>query len=95
MGANKRSGRIAALVELVVCQLGLLFFGFLCFQFFGDPSQLLKGTGFEDLPKSWQMILGRVLLLAVIGEGVYFSIRSILNLSRALESRNQRDDSPS
>src|SRR5438445_13420002 len=84
--ANNRSGRLATFVELVVCQLGLLIFGFLCFRFFSDPSELLRETGFEDLPKAWQIILGRALLSVLVCGGAFLSIRSVLRFSRAAKA---------
>jgi len=92
VSANNISGALASFVELVFCQLGLLVFGFLCFKFFGNPSELLKETGFEDLPLSSQMILGRVLLSVLICGGLFLSVRSILNFSRAVRARRLRAD---
>ena len=92
MSVNKKSGCIWAFIEMVVCQLGLLYFAFSFFKDFGDPSERLKETGFEDLPKSWQIILGRALLSVLICGGVFLSIRSILNFSRAIKARRLRAD---
>jgi hypothetical protein len=91
VSANKKSGKVAAFVEMVVAQVGLLFFGFMCMKFFRNPSELFEGTGFEDLSQPWKIILGRAAFLVVIGSGLYMSIRSIVDFSHALKAQHAFD----